>query len=171
MNISQKKGSIFKNKDEDQAFQNFSQNFRNSLSFLKENKDTTNDKLEQDVTPREYCQTNGTDKRTISSSSLNDLMNELNIKKVKERKSADSLFINNEKLYTSSLHSVPFKAIECSYKKRKNKNEKSQFSSRRDVIHKAIFRALRRHFSSEFENMHTDAEVTKDNFKDLVQLY
>jgi len=79
------------------------------------------------------------------------------------------LFIQNEKLRNSSLQSLPLKAIEVAYKRRKNKNERSMFSIRRDVVHKAIFRAMRRFYATEFESMHKHTLITKENYKDLVQ--
>jgi hypothetical protein len=86
----------------------------------------------------------------------------------KPRHSADSLFVENEQYQQSNLQSMPIKAIDSSFKKRKNNGEKSQFSIRRDVVHKAIFRAMRRHYALELENSFPNVKISKENFKDLV---
>lgn len=107
-----------------------------------------------------------------SSSSLNDLVNDSNKGDLNEpRISVDSLFVQNKQYEKSRLQTMPIKAIDSSFKKRKNKSDKSQFSIRRDVVHKAIFRAMRRHFALELENNFKCTKIGKENFKDLVTDY
>jgi len=78
---------------------------------------------------------------------------------------------HHKELAENTLYSMPVKAIEASIKMRKNKKEKSEFGIRRDVVHKAIFRAMRRHFFKSFEQKNSPVEATKENFKDLVVNY
>lgn len=74
----------------------------------------------------------------------------------------------NKESINSNLFSAPMKAIEASIKSRKTKNNKSEFCSRRDVVHKAIFRAMRRYYFGIFEDIHSENPATKENFKDFV---
>lgn len=76
--------------------------------------------------------------------------------------------LHNKELAESCLYSVPLKAIEASIKSRKTKKDKSEFGVRRDVVHKAIFRAMRRYFFLKFEQMYAAQGINKDNFKELI---
>lgn len=67
-------------------------------------------------------------------------------------------------------YSIPTKAIEASIKKRRQTNGgDSELSTRKDVVHKAIFRAMKRYYSAKFENEFGDQEIHKDEFKRQVQ--
>ena len=51
----------------------------------------------------------------------------------------------------------------------KTNEVKTDLSSRRDVVHKTIFRAMRRYYWEKFDELHADIQITKENFKDLVK--
>lgn len=77
----------------------------------------------------------------------------------------------SRELVESSLYSMPVKAIEASIKSRRNKKDKSEFCVRRDVVHKAIFRAMRRHYFVKFEQRNTTNDINKETYKDLIVEY
>mmetsp|Transcript_7373 Transcript_7373/g.6532 ORF Transcript_7373/g.6532 Transcript_7373/m.6532 type:complete len:115 (-) Transcript_7373:290-634(-) len=60
---------------------------------------------------------------------------------------------------------MPIKAIEASIKSRKERNGNSEHGKRRDVIHKAFFRAMKRYYSEKFETAFGAKEITKEEFK------
>ena len=77
---------------------------------------------------------------------------------------------------------MPIKAIEASILSRKNKQKcknskefstkasspRTAHSKRRDVIHKAFFRAMKRFYSDKFQKSFGATEITKEEFKNQV---
>ena len=66
---------------------------------------------------------------------------------------------------------MPSKAIEASIESRKIKNGDTEHSCRRDVVHKALFRAMKRYYSCKFEEAYGSQTITKDDFKRLVKVF
>ena len=60
---------------------------------------------------------------------------------------------------------MPIIAIQASIKSRKAKKSLRDHSKRKDVIHKAIFRAMKRYYSEKFEETFGSSEITKEEFK------
>lgn len=66
---------------------------------------------------------------------------------------------------------MPEKAIKASIESRKSKIRDSGHSKRKDVIHKAIFRAMKRYYSGEFQRFIGSQKIHKNEFVDLTKQF
>jgi len=77
---------------------------------------------------------------------------------------------------------MPLKAIEASIESRRSKNGESEYSTRKDVVHKVLLRAIKRYaasvklkisinyryYQSKFEQSLGSKEIHKDDFRKKV---
>jgi hypothetical protein len=64
---------------------------------------------------------------------------------------------------------MPIKAIEASIKSRRIRNGESEHGTRKDVVHKAIFRGIKRYYEKKFEELLGSDVIPKEDYSVKIQ--